>query len=73
MASKQTPGKATIRKARISTKMLRESSAKATKAASKRAYKSVRSLIVVKKGQLVRVDSKGKVVEVLKNLKAPKL
>lgn len=60
------------KKAVLTTKVLRESSARATKAASKRAFKSATTLLSVQNGKLVRVDRKGKVVEVVKKLDLPK-
>ena len=60
------------RKAALTSKVLRESSARATKAASKRAFKVSPTLLSVKNGDLVRVDKSGKVVEVIKKLELPK-
>lgn len=73
MASRKTPKpQAKRNKVTLTTKVLRESSARATKAASKKAFRSVTTLLSVRNGKLVRVDKKGIVVEEVRDLDLPK-
>ena len=71
MAARKTPKPRAKTKAALTTKVLRESSARATKAASKRAFRSATTLLSVRNGKLVRVDKNGTIVQELRDLDIP--
>ena len=58
-------------KAPLTATVLRRTSKAATAAASKRAFKQVETLLVVKDGWLVRVNSSGKVVKHVRRVRVP--
>ena len=60
-------------KARVGKAVLKRASKVATRKASTRAFKHVRTLLVVKGGWLVRVNARGQVVEKVKRIPLPKV